>query len=89
MPKVKRTDQQEQDAITRSYVAKGMAREKITYEQLGVKMHSSRQTQKNKFDRPNTYTLGELRDLKGILHLSDAEFTSLILGIEVMQVVRA
>lgn len=89
MPKVRRPANLEKDDIVRAYIAKGQARLGLKNEEIATKMHTTRQTLKNKYDRPGTFTLSELRELQDILKLTDVEKASMILGADVAQVIKS
>lgn len=73
MPKLKETQEQLKDNITRAYIAKNMALYNLTDEEVAIKLRCTKRTFQNKKKRPETFTLGELRRLCSVLKLSEEE----------------
>lgn len=78
MPKLKESDVQQKDRLTRACIAKNMALYDLDDEAVAVKLRCARRTFQNKQRRPETFTLGELRRLASALHLTDEEKAQLI-----------
>ena len=73
MPKLKESEEQQKDRITRAYIAKNMALYNLSDEQVVVKLRCTKRTFQNKKKRPETFTLGELRKLCATIKLKDEE----------------
>ena len=73
MPKLKETDEQQKDRLTRAIIAKNMELYGLSEEQVAVKLRFAKRTFQNKRKRPGTFTLEELRRLGTALKLSDEE----------------
>lgn len=78
MPKLKETDEQQKDNVTRAHLAYYQELYKLSDEDIAIKMHCTRQTYQNKKKRPNTFTLGELRRLCKILKITDEAKVSIM-----------
>lgn len=73
MPKLKLTQEQEKDRLTRAYIAKNMELYSLSDEVVAMKLRCTKRTFQNKKKRPETFTLGELRKLCVAIKLSDEE----------------
>ena len=73
MPKLKETEEQQKNRLTRAYIAKNMALYNLSDEQVAVKLRCTKRTFQNKKKRPETFTLGELRKLCATIKLKDEE----------------
>jgi hypothetical protein len=73
MPKLKETEEQQKNRLTRAYIAKNMTLYNLTDEQIAVKLRCTKRTFQNKKKRPETFTLGELRKLCAAIKLSGEE----------------
>ncbi|MDF2858670.1 MAG: hypothetical protein K0Q87_4521 [Neobacillus sp.] len=78
MPKLKESDEEQKNRLTRAYIAKNMELYGLSDEQIAVKLRCTKRTFQNKKKRPETFTLGELRKLCIVIKLNDEE-KSLIL----------
>jgi hypothetical protein len=78
VPKLKESDEEQKNRLTRAYIAKNMELYDLSDEQIAVKLRCTKRTFQNKKKRPETFTLGELRKLCTVIKLSDEE-KSLIL----------
>lgn len=78
MPKLKESDEEQKNRLTRAYIAKNMKLYDLSDEQIAVKLRCTKRTFQNKKKRPETFTLGELRKLCIVIKLTDEE-KSLIL----------
>ena len=78
MPKLKETESQQKDRLTRAYIAKNMTLYNLTDEQVAVSLRCTKRTFQNKKKRPETFTLGELRKLCAAIKLSDEEKIMLV-----------
>lgn len=78
MPKLKESDEEQKNRLTRAYIAKNMELYDLSDEQIAVKLRCTKRTFQNKKKRPETFTLGELRKLCIVIKLTDEE-KSLIL----------
>ena len=78
MPKLKGSDEEQKNRLTRAYIAKNMELYDLSDEQIAVKLRCTKRTFQNKKKRPETFTLGELRKLCIVIKLTDEE-KSLIL----------
>lgn len=77
MPRLRESEEEQKNNITRAYIAKNMALYNISDEQIAIKLRCTKRTFQNKKKRPETFTLGELRKLSIAIKLS-AEEKSLI-----------
>ncbi len=75
MPKLKESEEQKKDRLTRAYIAKNMALYNLSDEQIAVQLRCTKRTFQNKKKRPETFTLKELRRLCTVIKMSDAEKT--------------
>lgn len=73
MPKLKETESQQKDRLTRAYIAKNMELYGLSDEQVAIKLRCTKRTFQNKKKRPETFTLGELRKLCATIKLKDEE----------------
>ncbi len=73
MPKIAITDEEKQNRVVRSIIAKNMELYGITEEELAIKCRFTTQTLRNKKKRPETFTLKELRTLCRTLHVSNED----------------
>ena len=73
MPKLKVTEEQQKNNVTRAYIAKNMELYGLTDDQVAVKLRCTKRTFQNKKKRPETFTLGELRKLCTVIKLNDEE----------------
>lgn len=73
MPKIKESEEQQKNNITRAYIAKNMALYNLTDEEIAIKLRCTKRTFQNKKKRPETFTLGELRKLCTVIKLSNEE----------------
>jgi len=73
MPKLKETESQQKDRLTRAYIAKNMELYGLSDEQVAVKLRCTKRTFQNKKKCPETFTLGELRKLCTTIKLSNEE----------------
>jgi len=78
VPKLKESDEEQKNRLTRAYIAKNMELYDLSDEQIAVKLRCTKRTFQNKKKRPETFTLGELRKLCIVIKLTDEE-KSLIL----------
>jgi hypothetical protein len=78
VPKLKESDEEQKNRLTRAYIAKNMKLYDLSDEQIAVKLRCTKRTFQNKKKRPETFTLGELRKLCIVIKLTDEE-KSLIL----------
>ncbi len=78
MPKLKESEEEQKNNITRAYIAKNMALYNLTDEQVALKIRCAKRTFQNKKKRPETFTLGEIRKLCTVIKLN-AEEKSLII----------
>lgn len=80
MPKMKTSEQEEANRIIRACVAAGMERQAINDEGLAIRLGVSRETIRNKRNRPETFTARELRQLSRILKFTPVQAASVVLG---------
>ncbi len=73
MPKLKESEEQQKDRLTRAYIAKNMELYGLSDEQIAAKLMCTKRTFQNKKKRPGTFTLGELRRLCTAIKISDEE----------------
>lgn len=73
MPRLKETEEQQKNNLTRAYIAKNMALYNLNDEQISIKLRCTKRTFQNKKKRPETFTLGELRKLCTVIKLSNDE----------------
>lgn len=73
MPKLKESEEEQKNNIARAYIAKNMALYNLTDEQIAIKLRCTKRTFQNKKKRPETFTLGELRNLCTVIKLSVEE----------------
>jgi hypothetical protein len=78
LPKLKETEEQQMDNLTRAYLAYYQELYSLSDEEVAIKMHCTRQTYQNKKRRPDTFTLKELRKLCKVLKLTDEAKTSIM-----------
>ncbi len=78
MPKLKESDEEQKNRLTRAYIAKNMELYNLSDEQVAVKLMCTKRTFQNKKKRPETFTLGELRKLCIIIKLTDEEKTLIL-----------
>lgn len=73
MPKLKESEEEQKNNITRAYIAKNMTLYNLSDDQVAIKLRCTKRTFQNKKKRPDTFTLGELRKLCIVIKLSDEE----------------
>ncbi len=73
MPKLKESEEEQKNNVTRAYIAKNMALYNLSDEQVAIKLRCTKRTFQNKKKRPETFTLGELRQLCTVIKLSSEE----------------
>ena len=73
MPKLKESEAERKNMITRAYIAKNMELYGFTDEEVATRLMCTRRTFQNKKKRPETFTLKELRKLCAVLKLQDEE----------------
>lgn len=73
MPKLKETDEQQKDQLTRAYIAKNMELYSLTDEQVAIKLRCVKRSFQNKKKNPDTFTRKELRILCKTLKFTDEE----------------
>lgn len=73
MPKLKESEEEQKNNITRAYIAKNMALYNLSDDQIATKLRCTKRTFQNKKKRPETFTLGELRKLCIVMKLSAEE----------------
>lgn len=73
MPRLRETEEQRKDRLTRAYIAKNMELYNLTDEQVAIRLRCTKRTFQNKKKRPETFTLGELRKLCAAIKLNDEE----------------
>ncbi len=73
MPKLKESEKEQKDKLTRAYIAKNMELYNLSDEQVATKLCCTKRTFQNKKKRPETFTLGELRKLCIVIKLSTEE----------------
>lgn len=78
MPKLKRSELEEENNRTRAVIAYGMAREEISDKEVGQRICRSERTVFNKKKHPETLTLAELRVLVKMLKLDERQIVELI-----------
>lgn len=78
MPKLKESEEELKNRITRAYIAKNMALYNLSDEQIAIKLMCTKRTFQNKKKRPETFTLGELRKLCIVIKLTDEEKTLIL-----------
>ncbi len=78
MPKLKESDEEQKNRLTRAYIAKNMELYNLSDEQIAIKLMCTKRTFQNKKKRPETFTLGELRKLCIVIKLTDEEKTLIL-----------
>lgn len=78
MPRLKESEEEQKNSMTRAYIAKNMALYNITDDQVATKLRCTKRTFQNKKKRPETFTLGEIRKLCIVIKLSAEEKALLI-----------
>lgn len=73
MPKIKESDEEQKNRLTRAYIAKNMELYGLSDEQIAAKLRCTKRTFQNKRRRPETFTLKELRKLCIVIKLNDEE----------------
>lgn len=73
MPKLKKSEEEQKNVLTRAYIAKNMTLYNLSDEQVAIKLRCTKRTFQNKKKRPETFTLGELRKLCIVIKLSEEE----------------
>lgn len=74
MPKLQKTEAQEKDQLLRALIEKNKVLQGIrNNETLAKKLRVCPKTVYNKLDRPETFTLKELRQLCTVLHFTEDE----------------
>lgn len=75
MPKLRISDTQQKDILTRAFIAKNMELYNMNDDQIALKLNCTKRTFQNKKKRPETFTLRELRKLSALIKLTDEEKT--------------
>lgn len=78
MPKLKETENQLKDNLTRAYIAKNQALYNLTDEQVALKIGRTKRSYQGKKKNPDTFTRKELRILCKILKFTDEEKAAII-----------
>lgn len=78
MPKLRESESQQKDRLTRALIAKNMALYDLNDEEVAIKLRCVKRTFQNKKKRPETFTLGELRKLAVVLKLTKEEKEQII-----------
>lgn len=78
MPKLKESELEQKNRITRAYIAKNMELYGLSDEEVAVKLHIVKRTFQNKKKRPGTFTLEELRKLCTLLKFNEQEKAMLL-----------
>lgn len=73
MPKLKESEEEQKNRLTRAYIAKNMELYSLNDEQIAIKLRCTKRTFQNKKRRPETFTLQELRKLCVVIKLSNEE----------------
>lgn len=73
MPKLKESEVEQKNRITRAYIVKNMELYSLSDEEVALKLHIVKRTFQNKKKRPGTFTLDELRRLCNVLKFDDQE----------------
>lgn len=73
MPKLKESEEEQKDRITRAYIAKNMELYNLSDEEVAIKLRCTKRTFQNKKKHPDTFSLGELRKLCSVIKLSNEE----------------
>lgn len=73
MPKLKQSETEQKNCITRAHIAKNMELYGLSDEEVAVKLRIVKRTFQNKKKRPGTFTLDELRRLCNVLKFDDQE----------------
>lgn len=78
MPRIKKTEQEEENNRTRAVIAYGMAKQEVTEEDIAKRICRAERTVFNKKRHPETLTLAELRVLVKLLKLNNQQIVELI-----------
>jgi len=78
MPKLKESEVEQKNRITRAYIVKNMELYSLSDEEVALKLHIVKRTFQNKKKRPGTFTLDELRRLCYVLKFDDQEKAMLL-----------
>lgn len=82
MPKLKISESEQRKRTAGGIIEKRMRQSGYDVDSLAVRMHFCTQTMRNKLNRPETFTLGELWQLCDILKVNDLERCVLLGGQE-------
>lgn len=78
MPRIRESESQLKDNITRASIKRGMELTKKSQYEIAMQIGFTKRTFQNKCKRPETFTLGELRKLCSILKISGEEKEQII-----------
>ena len=80
MPKLKPSPMEEANRVVRACVSSNMALYDVSEDLLAVKMGVTKKTVQNRRDRPENYTLEELRAVAKTLRWTPVQAASIVLG---------
>lgn len=78
MPRIKESEDQLKDNITRASIKRGMELTKKSQCEIAARVGFTKRTFQNKCKRPETFTLGEFRKVCKILKISGEEKKEII-----------